>query len=883
MSRLPGSRARAVRDAIATPGAKPAQCTAHARFGMALACGLLCVTAGAHASAAHVFGNPTVSHHAPERIYHVLNYKLSLHFDQAKGEVAGSEDVLLQPLRPAFSDFELDSSELTIERVTLDAANGRSVPLSFKIDGQHLRITLNRSYGRGETVRLRIRYHGFPRAGLYFVTPNRDYPHWPTEIWSQGEPEFNHFWFPCWDHPNDMSSSETVLTVPEGQVAVSNGRLVSVTHRAGQVTYDWVESIAHSSYLTSIAIGPWHKVSDHAGRLPVDYYVPQGVNDATTRRSFHLTPDMITFFSRAVGVPYPYEKYDQVVVVNYFFGGMENVSLTTLTDATLHSARAEPDYPSQGLVAHELGQHWFGDLVQGKDWADIWLNEGFATYMEALYTQFHEGNDAFRVEMMYDQQLAQKQDREDYVRPIVDTHYGYPLQMFDGITHEKGAAVLDMLRNVLDGPSAAAHPASQSELFFRALGAYLTTYHAQAVGTSDLVSILERTTRRDLKWFFDEWVYAAGYPHYVVTAHYDARARLERVKVVQTQDTAGVPRAFVMPIELDFHGADGEFKRLQIEDRTRSQEFEIPLAFTPQWVDFDPGDIIEKELVFEQPLDALVARSERDPVAMSRLAAVDDLGAIRGSGAEAAVGALTHVLNSDAFFAVRAAAASNLARLHTESAEAALLKAIAQPDSRVRVAVVNGLASFAPDEPAYRALTAALRNDRSFAVEAAAAAGLGSANEPEAFGVLREEAEKKGEIHVMQGVFAGLLATRDPRAIAILLANARPGVPERLRVQALKTLAGASGFAPAAERGAVAAAVRKALGDPTLFIRQAGENLAGAYGLAAFEGQIETTARTAPTAFERDAAGAALRELRRNATAAHMGPPRPSPGAQSGR
>src|SRR6185437_7288597 len=210
MSRLPGCGARAIPR------------VAGARHIIVAAWYLLSVAAGARASAAQVFGNPTVSHHAPQRIYHVLNYKLSLHFDQAKGEVAGSEDVLLQPLRPAFSDFELDSSELTIERVTLNAANGRSVPLSFKVDGQHLRITLNRSYGRGETVRLRIRYHGFPRAGLYFVTPNRDYPHWPTEIWSQGEPEFNHFWFPCWDHPNDMSSSETVLTVPEGQVAVSN-------------------------------------------------------------------------------------------------------------------------------------------------------------------------------------------------------------------------------------------------------------------------------------------------------------------------------------------------------------------------------------------------------------------------------------------------------------------------------------------------------------------------------------------------------------------------------------------------------------------------------------------------------------------------------------
>ena len=158
---------------------------------MALACGLLCVTAAARASSAQVFGDPAVSHLAPQRTYHVLDYKLSLHFDQAKGEVAGSEDVLLQPLQAAFRGFALDSSELTIERVTLEAANGRSAPLTFKVGNRHLRITLDRAYGRGQTLRVRIRYHGFPRAGLYFVTPNRHYPHWPTEIWSQGEPQFN--------------------------------------------------------------------------------------------------------------------------------------------------------------------------------------------------------------------------------------------------------------------------------------------------------------------------------------------------------------------------------------------------------------------------------------------------------------------------------------------------------------------------------------------------------------------------------------------------------------------------------------------------------------------------------------------------------------------
>jgi len=336
---------------------------------------------------------------------------------------------------------------------------------------------------------------------------------------------------------------------------------------------------------------------------------------------------------------------------------------------------------------------------------------------------------------------------------------------------------------------------------------------------------------------------------------------------VQTQDTAGVPRTFVMPIELDFYGAGGESKQARIQNRARSQEFQIPLAFRPQWVDFDPSDVIEKELSFAQPLDALIAKSRRDPAAMSRLSAVADLAQIQGSGVGAAVTALTHALNHDPFYAVRAAAASSLAQLHTESAKAALLKAIAQPDSRVRVAVVKGLASFTRNPSVYRALTAALSNDQSFAVQASAAVGLGSDGDLGAFRVLSQVAVSTDEVHVMQGVFEGLITTGDLRAFPILLTDARPGVPERLRLEALKALAGARGFAPAAEMSAVAAAVRGALRDPTLFIRQAGEALAGSYGLTAFAGQIETIARTAPTQFERAAASAALQQLRVHSTA----------------
>jgi aminopeptidase N len=810
----------------------------------------------------HVFGNPAVTQHLPERSYHVENYKLTLHFDQGKGEIFGYEEVTLVPLGSDFRSFYLNSSESSIESVALRNPGDRLLALPFGADGSRLWITLDRAYGPGDVLRIEIKYHAYPRAGLYFVNPSAAYPHALREIWSQGEPEFNHFWFPCWDYPNDMSTSELVVTVPADQSVVSNGRLVSVVAHGDRATYDWIESVPHSSYLTSLAVGPWKRVSDHYNRLPVDYYVPHTVSDRTAWLSFHLTPDMIGFFSDALGVPYPYEKYAQVTVSHYFFGGMENVSATTLTDTTLHDARADPDYSSEALVAHELGQHWFGDLVQGRDWADIWLNEGFATYLEALYAQYHEGNDAFRLEMMQDQDAAEQQDRDDYVRPIVDHHYTDPLQMFDSITHEKGAVVLDMLRNMLDGEAAAARPASQRELFFRALRVYLTKYRAQAVDTEALIRTLETSTGRNLDGFFHQWVYMAGYPDYRVTARYDRSARIERLAVTQTQEAPGVARVFRMPVEVEFHGAQGQSRRVIVNDRERAQDFEIPLNFSPLWIDFDPHDIIEKNLAFSQSVSALTAKARRDPAMMSRLSAVQELGAVSSSGMQQAVSALTGALENDPFHGVRAYAAYSLGQLRTHAAKVALLTALAEDDSRVRVAVIKALAAFRRDPAVYQALVTRLNSDPSYAVQAAAATAIGASGSPGAFAVLERAAAKGGDIHVMNAVVDGLASTGDPRAVPFLLTDIRPGVPIDLRLDALRALEHANRIASRSDREIMAAAVRAALDDSDLSIRMTGEAVAGAWRLNELRPAISKLKRTAPTAFERDAADEALRQLR---------------------
>jgi aminopeptidase N len=807
----------------------------------------------------HVFGDPDVWHWAPSRSYHVQNYKLSLRFDEGRGEVFGDETITLRPFAAHFRKFYLNSTELTIDSVSLRKMSGARIALGYSLQAARLWITLDHEYSRATALNVRITYHGFPRTGLFFVNPTPAYPRRPREIYSQGEPELNQYWFPCWDYPNDMATSETITTVPERQMVVSNGRLLKVTRANGQATYDWLENVPHSSYLVSIAVGPWRTVSDKYRDKPVDYYVPTDVDEATARRSFRLTPDMIGFFSHATGVEYPYEKYAQITVENFLFGGQENVSATTLADTTLHDERADPDYPSTNLISHELGQHWFGDFVQGRDWANIWLNEGFATYLEALYTQYHEGYDAYRFAIYNDQLTEQKEGRDDYRRAIVDRHYSDPLDMFDATTHEKGAAVLDMLRYVLDTETLS-RPASQDEQLFRSLHYYLMIHRAQTADTADLIASIRSTTGHELDWFFREWVFMAGHPDYRVQANYYPAAKTEKITITQTQQTNAETPIFEMPIELAFYGANGERKTSQVQDRLQQQEFEIPVEFEPQWVDFDPEDFIDKTVQFEKPLDSLVAEAEQDASMMSRLWAVEQLGAAT-SNPDRRVDALSRVLDRDAFYGVRAAAATNLGLIRTDQAERSLLSAFGQPDSRVRTAAVEALGAFSKDEAVFNRLVDALEHDRSYAVEAAAARQLGETGTAQAFNVLQAEALTNQELHVTQAVLAGLARTGDPRAAEILLAYARPGVCEQIRVSALTELKNLKVTIAQNYHQGLVSVVRAALHDGFYPLQAAGEKLVGAYHLLQFEPEIREQAEHAPLAIERRVAENVLVEL----------------------
>lgn len=540
------------------------------------------------------------------------------------------------------------------------------------------------------------------------------------------------------------------------------------------------------------------------------------------------------------------------------------MSATTLrASSVMQDAQAAEDFPDIELLAHELAQHWFGDYVQGRDWADIWLNEGFATYLPALYTQSREGQDAFRMQMKEYQDVALTQDRQDYLRSLVNHHYTDDgMQMLDETTHEKGAAILDMMRYVLDGPVEASGPGHPHSAFFTSLRRYLTEHAAQSVDTADLMEAIRRTTGQNLDWFFHEWVYMAGTPAYHVTAAYDSAARSEAITVTQTQEGPDVPRVFEMPVELSFHGRDNEATRVQVHIDQRQQTLDVPLAFAPLWVDFDPDDRIEKTLDFPQPVAALGVAAVQDASTMARLWAAGELAKAQKTEVQEAVYVLSQVLERDPFYGVRVSAAASLGQLRTEEARQALLAGLNQADRHVRAAAARALGELRADPGVFVALARALHNDPSYAVRAAAASSIGASGMPQAFDTLQAERELRLERHVAIALERALAATGDARAAQLLLSDAKPGMPVSQRLGALSALATIGSRLERGDLQQLTDLLAQALHDSYLPLQQGAEELIVRLHLVQFESALAADASMAPTLWQRRLAQTLLEQLR---------------------
>jgi len=437
---------------------------------------------------------------APNRDYSLQNLRTHLWFDVDHRQVRGEVTEGVSILRDHVSNLKFDSVGLAIAAVTVDGA-----PAKFSTTPKDLVVSLGGPAKLGDRHEVFIQYAGQPKAGLYFILPDEHYPLQPHEIWTQGEAEDTRYYIPLYDYPNDRTTSEMLLTVPTAWITISNGRLVSVHDESnGMRTWDWKESQPISTYLISAIAGDFVERDDTWRGIPLRFVVPLG-KDATIEPSFARTKRMLDAFSDKLGVPFPWEQYAQTSVDDFTEGGMENASATTLPASGLIDPRMAVEYHigADDTQSHELAHQWFGDLVTCKDWANLWLNEGFATYFQHYWLELRYNTDESDYGFWRDQRSWFRQTRL-YPVPIVDHSFTDSTE-YAGNIYTKGGWVLKMLRHTLG-----------DDEFFRSLHRYLEDNRGKNVVTADLQKSIEEATGASVDPFFRQWVYRAGAPRFDV-------------------------------------------------------------------------------------------------------------------------------------------------------------------------------------------------------------------------------------------------------------------------------------------------------------------------------------------------------------------------------
>ena len=710
------------------------------------------------------------AHYGRDRLADVRHIRLEIGFDLDARAIAGIVHHTLAPINAGLTAIDFDAAELEIASVNMGG-----VPLAHRLSGDSLHIDFGRALTAGEEVTLSIAYTGHPRRGFYFNLPDDGYPNRPRQIWTQSQDEDARHWLPCYDFPNQKATTEVIATVPAGWFALSNGVLEARRENTdGTLVYHWRQTVPHVTYLMTLVAGDYVEVPDRLESVPVPYYVPPG-QESDARRAFGRTPEMIRFFGEKIGVPYPYEKYAQIVVTDFIFGGMENTTATTMTDAILYDERAALDTDRDSLVAHELAHQWFGDLLTCKEWAHAWLNEGFATYFDLLFQEHHKGADEFAYARTANADIYFGEDSGHYRRPIVCNVYNEPIDIFDRHLYEKGSLVLHMLRYVLG-----------DDLWWKAINHYVTKHARNVVATPDLQRAIEEATGRNLDRFFDQWVHHAGHPEYKVNWTWDDAAKLANVTVKQTHRVDDSTMLFSMPILIDFRKGDAvhEF-RVTIDQKEQTLHF--PLLERPKMVRFDPGNHVLKKLEFDKPVDELAHQLAHDPDVMGRVAAAKALGK---QGGPKAIEALAAAVRNDAFWGAQAEAAKALGATRSTAARDALINLRGIPHPKARRGVVQALGEFRHDERAADALLPAVRGDASYFVEGSATISLSKTRSPRAYDAIAAQFDKPSYNETLRVMACNALAElKEERAIDFLLGWTPYGRPQQVRSAAIAALA----------------------------------------------------------------------------------------------
>ena len=654
-------------------------------------------------------GTPqAVRRYAPDRQVDVQHIKLDITPDFDRETVSGTATLHFAPISEPLVSLRLDA-------VNLDVAGVRS---SHKIrdwsgSSEKLTIVFDQAVPVGHDAWVEVDYSAEPVEGLYFRTPAKGLPAEDIHVWTQGEPHEARHWFPCFDYPNERSTTEVVCHVPRDMTVVSNGKLIGEQNdKDGNLKgVHWRQDKPHVSYLICFVAGRLEKLEGKHGNTPLAFYTqPSKARYAAS--AFADTADIMDFFEREIGLPFPWDKYDQCTIADFMWGGMENTTLTTLNQRTIHAPEVENvvvDH-SRSLNAHEMAHQWFGNYVTCKDWSHLWLNEGFATYYALLYAGHKHGRDDLLYGLYEDAKGAIFQPENLKNRqPIVDRIYEHPLEQFDFRNYPKASWVLHMLRCQLG-----------QKLYREAVKTYLNRYALGAVETQNLQSVLEELSGKSLDRFFDQWLHHGGVPELKIAYTWRPQDKLAQVTIEQMQQTGDDVLLFEFPTMLRFV-VNGKAIEESIEVKKKQQDYFVRLPAEPQVVRFDPDYSVLALVDFALPDKMLLAQLKREDDVIGRLMACD---ALAKRATKASVAALKEVLQADAHHGVRRSAAAALAKIGTKESVEALIDSTNQPDARVRLAVVTELGTCYRDA-ARQKLAAIAATEKNPAIVAVAVTGLG--------------------------------------------------------------------------------------------------------------------------------------------------------------
>lgn len=710
----------------------------------------------------------------------IVDYEIHLDLDHEAGWVAGTVAIEFEALpgdEPVRS-FQLDAVGLDIH----GAWDSQGRDLAVDVDESTIRVHLAAALPPGRSEIVSLDYDAFPRRGIHFAAPDGRGDARAWHVWTQGQAEETRHWMPVWDIPNDRATHTLSVTVDDALVTMAAGEKVDTIRdrRTGRRTDTWRMDTSHVSYLLTLVAG--HLSQDDLGDGEVPLPVLAEADDLPrAMQNAARTADMLRVFGEITGVPYPYVKYSQAHVRDYTAGGMENISATTMYYEGIHDPADEPQIDTTGLIAHEAAHQWYGDLLTCRTWDHLWLNEGFADYLEALYTGEVHGVDAMRASLMGSQRAVTRAQR-DGERAIVWGGWSDPDETFDDHAYAGGASRLHLLRSQLG-----------DEAFLRGLRHYTATFREQVVETDDLIAAFEQVVDRDLDPFFDEWLYGRGFPRFECRVAAPAAGADPVLVVEQTQaDVHDFRDVFHVSVPVAWSRGGVERREPMEFDGTTAQ-----LRLTGQgrldWVRFDADTVVPGEVLMDQTEAMWGAQLVSASDGVTRLLAAQWFageafarwGAVTPPSAES-LPLLLRAAATDPFVDVRVAAVTALSGVEDATVRDGLRSLAGDDDARVREAALDALAPTFGDDliPLF---TAAVE-DANGSVAAAALDGLAQAGFPGAFRLLESTLGSTDKVRLARDCVQIAAGLDDERVLPLLVGAARSHPEPWVRAAALSEL-----------------------------------------------------------------------------------------------